>query len=518
MAQEDLLGREEFVSMIETIISNKVENLAGCSLAIDGKWGCGKSFILKMLESNLRGRGYFVVHYNCWQNDYYEEPLVAILSVFVDALNSLKSESIQDEQKKRTKELAKTFFKNLAFMIAKNKLGVDFNELGVSLEELKNNVSNVLDKDKAALFDKNFDPNLLLKQSVETIHQFLLKIKLEWKAVVLVVDELDRCSPEYAIKVLERLHHICYDTEYDLFQFVQLAAINRAELCDGISKAYGRGVVEAGAFVTAMPGTYSSKNYFSKFGSRSFGNYYLQKFIQMIIPVPLGESGKITLPLLKGFEKNFSAYGEYENLIMDLFELPFSEISMRTKEEMIEFAQVTHQITLERMSAHGFGNVKPSLAVLCVELLDVFCQAIMRISLPIVQGDYEHGDDVAGLYRKPNPRFASLEIKCRDEFMNDSEEFSRCFFQMFKVEVWPVKKNVGKIDMVPRAYIPDIGLSDAKDEKFYFKISAPKAQVLWFYRHEDDKFEPKNGETPSEVDVKFVQAFRDTLKILTKTI
>ena len=31
--------------------------------------------------------------------------------------------------------------------------------------------------------------------------------------IVVVVDELDRCLPEYAIKVLERLHHIFGDTE-----------------------------------------------------------------------------------------------------------------------------------------------------------------------------------------------------------------------------------------------------------------------------------------------------------------
>ena len=35
-----------------------------------------------------------------------------------------------------------------------------------------------------------------------------LKRMSEIKTVVIVVDELDRCMPEYAIKVLERLHHL----------------------------------------------------------------------------------------------------------------------------------------------------------------------------------------------------------------------------------------------------------------------------------------------------------------------
>ena len=30
----------------------------------------------------------------------------------------------------------------------------------------------------------------------------------EDKPIIVVVDELDRCVPEYAVKVLERLHHL----------------------------------------------------------------------------------------------------------------------------------------------------------------------------------------------------------------------------------------------------------------------------------------------------------------------
>lgn len=35
----------------------------------------------------------------------------------------------------------------------------------------------------------------------------------EDKCIVIVVDELDRCFPEYLIKVLERLYHLFSDIE-----------------------------------------------------------------------------------------------------------------------------------------------------------------------------------------------------------------------------------------------------------------------------------------------------------------
>jgi hypothetical protein len=41
------------------------------------------------------------------------------------------------------------------------------------------------------------------------------------------------------------------------------------------------------------------------------------------------------------------------------------------------------------------------------------------------------------------------------------------------------------------------------DERFVFKMNSPKAEVLWFYMRKDDKFQPEDGKTPSEDDVKF---------------
>lgn len=514
MAQKDLLNRLEFVSMLETIISSKVEKNAGCSMAIDGKWGCGKSFILKMLESNLRGRGYFVVHYNCWQNDYYEEPLVAILSVLIDALNAFTaSESNQEQKKEKTKRIALKLFKSISFMIVKNKLGVDFEKIGVDLDNVKNDINEALKEDGSKLLDDSFDSNQPLKTSIEIIYNQLLRIKEEWRGVILVVDELDRCAPEYAVKVLERLHHIGYDTEHDLFQFVQLVAINREELCDGISKTYGRGFI-----ADAYPGIHASKSYFQKTGSRSFGNYYLQKFIQMIIPVPRGRVKNTALPLLNGFERNFVATDEsYNQLVRDLLEVAFCEVSMRTKEEVVELTQTVHQITLARSSVNGTDKLRPSTVVLCVELLDVFCRAIQRKGRPTLhqEADFAQKEDFEILHREENFGFVSLNIESKDEFVNDKDSFSADVFDAFKVDNFPLNKGVNGIVKAYVPPIPEIRYTGNKDEKFVFKMNSPKAEVLWFYMRKDDKFQPENGKTPSEDDMKFVRAFRNTLAILT---
>lgn len=522
MAKEDLLGRKNFVEMLERIIFNKINQKKGCSLAIDGKWGCGKSFILKMLEKKLKDRGYFVVHYNCWQNDFYDEPLVAILSVLVDELNDLQSvESFQEGEKKKTLEIARNFFKSVTFMVAKNKLGVDFKELGVDLEDLKKNVNEALSADKAKLLKKDFDSNRPLKGTIDLICRLLLKIKFECKAVVIVVDELDRCIPEYAIKVLERLHHISYDAENDLFQFIQISAINREELCDGISKMYGRGFMTSNAIVTSGPGSYSSKNYFDKKGSFSFGNYYLQKFIQMIVPVPLGTSNQLALPILGELEHNFEVQSKQQmQLLCDLIEIAFNEVSIRVREQMIEFTRVAHQITLESNTADGIYLCKPSMTVLCVELLDCFSRAFMKSSFPKIRLEYEYENDLGVLYNShvKDSGICSLNINCKAQFVNDSNSFTKDVYETFKTEYRVLERIEEKTQLENGFYLhkvlENMDMGNQKEKEYVFDLDNPKAEVLWYYLSEDIKLKTANDQTPSENDVKFVDAFRQTLDIL----
>ena len=65
MNKQDLLHREQYVKLLESLIDNKVQNQNGFSFAIDGSWGTGKTFVLQMLEGKLKTNGYLIFHYNC---------------------------------------------------------------------------------------------------------------------------------------------------------------------------------------------------------------------------------------------------------------------------------------------------------------------------------------------------------------------------------------------------------------------------------------------------------------------
>ena len=52
-----------------------------------------------------------------------------------------------------------------------------------------------------------YDVHFGFNKAMGTLQKSLKEISGEY-AIILFVDELDRCLPEYAIKVLERLHHL----------------------------------------------------------------------------------------------------------------------------------------------------------------------------------------------------------------------------------------------------------------------------------------------------------------------
>lgn len=80
MALQDKIGREEIVDKICGLVGSLKKDKNFC-LAINGAWGSGKSFVLSMIEGKLSQKfEYIVIKYDAWENSFYNEPLIAILS------------------------------------------------------------------------------------------------------------------------------------------------------------------------------------------------------------------------------------------------------------------------------------------------------------------------------------------------------------------------------------------------------------------------------------------------------
>ena len=106
------------------------------------------------------------------------------------------------------------------------------NKIGINLiswaEDIKKN------KEINQKAENEFDVMFNFSQTIETVRKKLQEIAEE-RTIVLFVDELDRCIPQYAIKVLERLHHIFYGLD----NVVVAMAIDRKQLEHSVEGMFG---------------------------------------------------------------------------------------------------------------------------------------------------------------------------------------------------------------------------------------------------------------------------------------
>ena len=108
MNRLDILNRGEFVEQLIKLVENISDNKSSASFAINGAWGCGKSFVLDMFQEKLEkiqseetsNDKYFVIRYDSWKFDYYEEPLVAIVASMISIIEE-KTKLFPNSEKKK---------------------------------------------------------------------------------------------------------------------------------------------------------------------------------------------------------------------------------------------------------------------------------------------------------------------------------------------------------------------------------------------------------------------------------
>lgn len=170
------------------------------------------------------------------------------------------------------------------------------------------------------------------KKTLSNTREKLIELSKE-KSIIFLVDELDRCLPSYAIKVLERLHHLFDGIE----NIIVIISIDKKQLEHSIQQIYGNDV--------------NVDKYFKKFINFSltldnglintnFQNKYSTYFNQFS-PIPEQDQ--------EFFEKNFL--------------MAFDKIDIRTQEKLIYRAKLIHETICNE------EHLNPAL--LCFELMYV---------------------------------------------------------------------------------------------------------------------------------------------------
>ena len=122
----DLLNRQPFIDGVLRVIDVLSNSHKNACYAIDGKWGAGKTFVLKKLEEQIPEK-YHVFNYNCWKYDYYDEPLIAIVVSMIDEIDE-KEFLFNKEQKTVLLEGLKIVGEGLlrkTLQVVNDKTGID---------------------------------------------------------------------------------------------------------------------------------------------------------------------------------------------------------------------------------------------------------------------------------------------------------------------------------------------------------------------------------------------------------
>lgn len=195
--------------------TNEYDNVENV-LLVQGGYGTGKTFFAKKLNDYLLGEGVDSVYFSVWEKDYVNQPFVVISENILKEI--FKNKNIV---KKVENFITDKFKKIMDYVISK-----DFNvKLGTGPLEVDTNIS--LQEIINAIKDQK-DPIAEFKDDLSTLIN-----KLKNKKLVLIVDELDRCRPDYAMKVLEIIKHF-----FDIDGLIVIVLSNIKALNNSVKSLY----------------------------------------------------------------------------------------------------------------------------------------------------------------------------------------------------------------------------------------------------------------------------------------
>lgn len=226
------LNRKEYGEFLASYITGEHD---GFVLNINGAWGTGKTEFLRRLYTHLTLNNHPTIYIDAWESDFSKNPLSVVSSELINQLDEInenigsKTDKLQEYLGKAVKgatiagaglaskyfvddpaagrELAKPFFESSPKDFLE-RVRNEHEEQVSAIKHIRKELTSL-----AEVLKQNLDKNL---------------------PVIVLIDELDRCRPNYAIEMLEVIKHF-FTTE----QFVFVVATDTEQLKQSIKSVYG---------------------------------------------------------------------------------------------------------------------------------------------------------------------------------------------------------------------------------------------------------------------------------------
>lgn len=191
-------------------------------IAIDGSWGTGKTTFVRQWAGVLRQRRHLVVYFDAFEHDHLNDPFMALFTHLLKA-RATPDDPILMTHKNKLIRAVTPLMKPILGSVADAALRQASMGL-VDPEDMRKRIDNVNAKELSG-------PQAVVAEAVEQIERQAGCVNAFRKALsdcvsqlghsneantesnaiaplVFIVDELDRCRPSYALRLLERIKHV----------------------------------------------------------------------------------------------------------------------------------------------------------------------------------------------------------------------------------------------------------------------------------------------------------------------
>lgn len=250
--KNDKLNREPYANRLTTLIKNTEGPYV---IGLTSPWGSGKTFFLQAWHGQLVKRDKPCIYFNAWEMDASGDPLANLMAVCKQQADTFQSTT------GRLKEKVKKAFEHLPGVI--RGAGNLANYLGVPVGGAAEASAKLIEKIQDILKEKDTFKRQLAELASEIAAEKNFPL-------FIIIDELDRCRPSYAIDLLESIKHL-----FNVPHVVFLLAVDSTQLLQQVEHTFGlKACIEDGKIV------------------RDPRQEYLGKFFDIYYDLPLTDKAK----------------------------------------------------------------------------------------------------------------------------------------------------------------------------------------------------------------------------------
>lgn len=188
-------------------------------LSVEASYGMGKTYFFSRFCEYAKNNGLDCVYMSAWENDYQPTPFCFITKEILQYLNNMTKPTIQSKLSE---------FKEKTINVLKAIISASHVQLGAKC----GSVSFGADVDIDKIYQNLVEPKDEIKEFKKELENILVSNKI--RPLILIIDELDRCRPDYALKTLEIIKHF-----FDVENLYVIIPINKEAITRAVKSIYG---------------------------------------------------------------------------------------------------------------------------------------------------------------------------------------------------------------------------------------------------------------------------------------